>query len=93
MPRRQTFGNEREVRLRPAFAHVYPALLAGVWFPAWSVAEQLLEGHDSSSDGRGRVCDPRHFDFRGGRGRPTELKAVRTRSSDPGPGGSPRQTL
>ncbi len=89
MPRRQTFEVEREVRLRPAFAQVYPSLLAGVWLPAWSVAEQLLEGQGKAAEGSTRVCDPHHFDFRGGRGRPPELRSVRTRTTDPGPSGRP----
>lgn len=85
MPRGQKFGGEREVRLRPAFAHLYPKVLAGVWMPAWAVAEQLLERMGTAgleSPSGARVCDPRHFDFRGGGGRPPEPRAQRTRAGD-----------
>ena len=87
MPRRERFGEEREIRLRPAFAHLYPGLLAGVWVPAWSVAEQLVLGDTFGPGLADRACDPKHFDFRGGRGRPSGLRSVHTRATDSGKGG------
>jgi hypothetical protein len=76
-------GRERQVRLLPQFAHLYPGILAGVWMPAWVIVEQV-----SNAPARGdaivsqRTCDPRHFQFRGGKGRPPELRHLRTRTSD-----------
>ncbi|MGH7528648.1 MAG: hypothetical protein ACREMX_18290 [Gemmatimonadales bacterium] len=82
-------GPERQVRLKPESAHLYPGILAGVWTPAWQVAEQLSRrGQAGGTGAEGRVCDPAHFTFRGGQGRPPELRSQRTRSSDPKPRGS-----
>jgi hypothetical protein len=83
MPRRPASGHERQVRLLPQFAHLYPGILAGVWMPAWVVVEQVsktpaTEGNAAAA----RMCDSRHFQFRGGKGRPPELRHLRTRTSD-----------
>jgi hypothetical protein len=84
MPRRSASGHERQVRLLPQFAEMYPGILAGVWMPAWVVLEQVSQ---TAAEGAGessgeRTCDPRHFQFRGGLGRPPELRHLRTRTSD-----------
>jgi hypothetical protein len=84
MPRRSTSGHERQVRLLPQFAHLYPGILAGVWMPAWVVVEQVSKAPATGEDvANERSCDPRHFQFRGGKGRPPELRHLRTRTSDP----------
>lgn len=86
MPRRSASGHERQVRLQPQFAHLYPGILAGVWMPAWVVVEQVSKTPAGSGDASNeRTCDPRHFQFRGGKGRPSELRHVRTRDSDQPP--------
>jgi hypothetical protein len=83
MPRRFASGHERQVRLQPQFAHLYPGILAGVWMPAWVVVEQVSKTLAAGEDGTDeRICDPRHFQFRGGKGRPPELRHLRTRTSD-----------
>jgi hypothetical protein len=83
MPRRSASGRERQVRLQPQFAHLYPGILAGVWMPAWVVGEQVSKTAAASEGGTiERACDPRHFQFRGGKGRPPELRHLRTRTSD-----------
>jgi hypothetical protein len=76
-------GHERQVRLLPQFAHLYPGILAGVWMPAWVIVEQLSKAPAQGNEVTGeRACDPRHFQFRGGKGRPPELRNLRTRTSD-----------
>jgi len=83
MPRRSASGHERQVRLLPQFAHLYPGILAGVWMPAWVIVEQVPRTPDAGGESTGeRTCDPRHFRFRGGKGRPPELRHLRTRTSD-----------
>ena len=80
MGRDAAFGRERQVRLKQEYAAVYQGIAAGVWQPAWVLAEQLAAMPSVAP--ADRRCDPRHFEFRGGRGRPPELLALRTRVSD-----------
>jgi hypothetical protein len=81
---RQT-GPERQARLKPQFAALYPGVLAGEWMPAWLLAEQLLAAAERRGEGPGaRVCNPAHCEFRGGGTRPPELRGLRTRATDPG---------
>ena len=60
----------REARLRPEYAHLYPMLQAGAWFPATEVAEKvaavrLLQLADTFVL-HDRVLTDAHFEFRGG---------------------------
>jgi hypothetical protein len=76
-------GGERQARLRPQHAHLYPGIAPNEWLPAWAMAERLL----ALAEARGvpphhRVCDPRHFQFRGGSRRDPRLQDLRTRGSD-----------
>jgi hypothetical protein len=80
MGRDAAFGRERQARLKQEYAAAYQGIAPGVWQPAWLLAEQLAAL--PSSTPADRRCDPRHFEFRGGRGRPPELRGVRTRVSD-----------
>lgn len=80
MARDAAFGRERQVRLKPEYAAVYQGIAPGVWQPAWVLAEQLAALPSVAP--AERLCDPHHFEFRGGRGRPPELRGLRTRSSD-----------
>jgi hypothetical protein len=83
MSRRSASGHERQVRLQPQFAHLYPGILAGVWMPAWVMVEQVSKGPTDAGEGATeRPIDPRHFQFRGGKGRPPEFRHLRTRASD-----------
>ena len=83
MGRDAAFGRERQARLKQEYAAVYAGIAPGVWQPAWLLAEQLANLPSRSSAGPAdRRCDPRHFEFRGGRGRPPELRALRSRASD-----------
>jgi hypothetical protein len=80
MGRDAAFGRERQARLKQEYAAAYQGIVPGVWQPAWLLAEQLAAlPSDASTD---RPCDPRHFEFRGGRGRPPELRRMRTRLAD-----------
>lgn len=84
MPRyNRPSGQERQARLKPQFAALYPGVLAGEWLPAWLLAEQLMRSAERRDQSPGlRVCDPAHCDFRGGGPRPPELKNLRTRVMD-----------
>jgi hypothetical protein len=58
-------GPERQARLKPQFADLYPGVVAGEWVPAWLLAEQLMRSAGSGAGRPGRVCDPAHCEFRG----------------------------
>ena len=77
---------EREARLRPEFAALYPGLEPGTWQDALGLAEQILSEHlRRPSPGymlSDRVLAKEHFEFRGGNhgNRP---RIARTRRTDP----------
>jgi hypothetical protein len=79
-------SEQREARLRPEFALLYPGLEPGDWEDATVLAEQVLSEHLlRPSPGymlSDRVLANEHFEFRGGepRGRP---RIARTRRTDP----------
>lgn len=76
-------GQERQARLKPQFASLYPGVVAGEWIPAWLLAEQLMVAADRRGIEPGsRVCEPTHCEFRGGGKRPPEFRALRTRAAD-----------
>ena len=76
-------GPERQARLKPQFASLYPGVVAGEWIPAWLLAEQLMVAADRRGIQPGsRVCEPTHCEFRGGGKRPPEFRALRTRAVD-----------
>ena len=85
MPPRGPAGRERQARLKLQFSHLYPGIPAGEWLPAWLLAEQLgaLAERRRARPGE-RICDPDHFEFRGGGPRPPELGGLRTRVADVG---------
>jgi hypothetical protein len=81
-------GPERQARLKPQFAALYPGVVAGEWMPAWVLAEQLLaRAEEQGVSPRKRVCLPTHIEFRGGGPRPPELRGLRTRATDAGDSG------
>ncbi len=76
-------GPERQARLKPQYASLYPGVLAGEWIPAWLLAEQLQKAAELRGVQAGsRVCEPSHYEFRGGRKRPPEFRDLRTRVAD-----------
>jgi hypothetical protein len=83
MPRyNRPSGPERQARLKPQFASLYPGVVAGEWVPAWLLAEQLMASAQRAGSQEGRVCNPAHCEFRGGGRRPPELRGLRTRAAD-----------
>jgi hypothetical protein len=65
----------REARLRPEFAHLYAGVSPDRWMPAREIndlAAAARLGWTGRPDQlvRGRMLDPRHFEFRGGSVRP-----------------------
>lgn len=78
-------GDEREVRLRPEFAHLYEGLESGAWLRAreWAAAVVDRARRARAASVHQRTFDPRHFEFRGGEpARPDDQKHHRTRSGD-----------
>jgi hypothetical protein len=60
--------SEREARLRPEFAHLYPGLKPKIWYnAAWLSARQFArvpcDGRAASIDA---MLNEAHFEFRGG---------------------------
>ena len=59
---------EREARLRPEFAALYPGLPAGEWHRASILTDivwaRLLERGKAAFQLRERVLNPEHFEFR-----------------------------
>ena len=83
MPKARDYGGERQIRLKPQYANLYRGILPGEWVPAPVMVDRLLAIAESAGiPSYERICDPRHFDFRGGRSRPAELRDLRTRQSD-----------
>jgi hypothetical protein len=63
--------DQREVRLKPEFAHLYPGLKPRIWYnAAWLSARQFAR---VPCDGRAasiaNMLNESHFEFRGGRPR------------------------
>ena len=77
---------EREARLRPEFAALYPGLEPGTWQDASTLAEQVLTEHLlRPSPGymlSDRTLAEEHFEFRGG-GPNNRPRIARTRRTDP----------
>ncbi len=74
---------QRQARLRPEFAAVYPGVPADEWRLVADLidcvtAAQLRGGRRSGEVLRGRVLDDRHFEFRGN---PSEPGSTSVRSS------------
>ncbi len=76
----------REARLRPEFAHLYPAITAGQWDSAAVLADRMLAWLiRNSSPGiiaTARILPPEHFDFRGDSTRPESAPEGRSRRDD-----------
>jgi hypothetical protein len=74
---------ERQVRLKPQYSDVYRGIPSNEWWPAWLMAEKLLELAETQRvSPQQRICDPAHFEFRGGQDRGPRLQDLRTRHSD-----------
>ena len=77
-------SGEREVRVRPRYAQLYPDLPADVWVPARTFAELMVRraGSARSLGIHRRTLDQRHFEFRGGAAE-SRPSTARTRRTDP----------
>lgn len=75
----------REVRIRPAYAALYPGLPVNEWMLARPFAEAIAQraSHARSLSIHRRTLEQQHFEFRGGasevrsaraRGRPTDAR-------------------
>jgi hypothetical protein len=76
----------REARLRPEFAHLYPAITAGQWESAAILSDRLvsllLRNPLSRFITTDRILPPEHFDFRGDAPRPHSLPEGQSRRGD-----------
>ncbi len=85
---RKPTGAERQARLKPQFAALYPGVAAGEWMPAWLLAELLVAAVGRrEGEASGRAFDPAHCEFRGGGRRPPELRGLKPRGGDGGASG------
>jgi hypothetical protein len=83
MPKQQHQLGERQVRLRPQYAHWYRGIPSNEWWPAWLMAERLLALAEwQGISPQERICNPSHFQFRGGQRRGPRLQDLRTRRTD-----------
>ena len=79
---RRPSGAERQARLKPQFAALYPGVPAGEWMPAWLLVEQLVAAaRRREPEADIRACDPAHCEFRGGGRRPPELRGLRSHAT------------
>ena len=82
---------QRQARLRPEYAALYPGVPADVWRPVgelldYVTAARLRAGRCSGELLRDRLLADRHFEFRGGYQRPPR-RHTRLMDGDPaGPG-------
>jgi hypothetical protein len=83
MPKPRHKRGERQMRLRPEYAHLYQGIPPNEWWPAWLMAERLLALAESKGlPPEERICNPNHFLFRGGQGPGQRLLNQRTRRAD-----------
>ena len=83
MPKPRDKRGERQVRLRPEYAHLYQSIPPNEWWPAWLMAERLFALAESKGlPPEERICNSSHFLFRGGEGRGQRLLDLRTRRTD-----------
>lgn len=77
---------QREAKLRPEFAALYPGVPPGIWLPAADLGATLLMQHlraPSPPELGNRLLDESHFEFRGGASRAPGSE-VRTRHGENG---------
>jgi hypothetical protein len=76
----------REGRLRPEFAMQYPDLTPGIWVPACTLTEFVLERglyqRLTGSPAKHRSLFEEHFEFRGGPARESAWAGPDERSSE-----------
>jgi hypothetical protein len=79
-------GSRRYARLVPTFGSLYPELPAGHWMPAWIAtmqrADRVWLEAGSAALIFARLLPEQHFEFRGGRPRPSGWYVKPERLSD-----------
>ena len=81
MPRHsRSTGPERQARLKPQFASLYPDVVAGEWVPAWLLAEQLMRSAERRRQPHRRP-GVRSGALRVPRRRPSSAGAARTQDA------------
>jgi hypothetical protein len=82
----RTRADVRQALLKSASAHLFPGIPSGEWQPAAVMADMVLALRSSSrhdgSQGRDRILDTRHFQFRGLPSAGTQDEQRRTRLED-----------
>jgi hypothetical protein len=82
-----TGAPRREARLRPEFAHLYPALEPNRWESAAMMADRvvawLIRQPDRGYMAPERVLRSEHFDFRGGARHPGSREESELRRENP----------
>lgn len=84
---------QREARLRPEYASLYPGIPVDTWLPAADLGATLLMHHlraPAPPELGNRLLDESHFEFRGGAARGTGA-AERTRYGENGNGTADRR--
>lgn len=79
-------ASQREARLRPEYANLYPNVPAGIWMPAADMGVALLRAQLAATTPArlgSRLMDEAQFEFRGGRPRAPDT-SVRSRLGEPG---------
>lgn len=88
-----TDWSKREARLRPEFAHLYPALLADQWESAAILTDRMVAWYLHQASPRfiatDRILPVEHFEFRGASPRPGDPPTDRSRRTDTPPEGQP----
>lgn len=80
-------SSQRQARLKPEFADLYPPLEPDQWISAAVASARMLlwQTHQRGESGLGkRTLDPEHFEFRGGVGNPDADRRQGTRFDDHG---------
>src|SRR5688572_30688718 len=64
----RTRADVRQALLKPVYAHLYPGIPHSEWQPAAVMVELVVTLRPNTrhqAEGRSRVLDERHFEFRG----------------------------
>jgi hypothetical protein len=64
----RTRADVRQALLKPVYAHLYPGIPHSEWQPAAVLAElvwSIRPAIRQQADGRSRILDEKHFEFRG----------------------------
>ncbi|MGH7528646.1 MAG: hypothetical protein ACREMX_18280 [Gemmatimonadales bacterium] len=81
-------SGERQARLKPEFAHLYPGIPPGEWQPAAVMADRVLalrlQAGKAGEVLRDRALSGEHFEYRGALSGEARDRQTRSRRGDPG---------